>query len=526
MSVHLELTPKILDRLRFDTQIDERGGATEPTPADVREWVVRDTGVRGLLLRLTPRTTTWYVQRKVAGMPMRRAIGHWWSADDGYRRLNLLEARKRARVWLGLMEQGLDPLVEKKKRQRAAAAERQRDTLTLSSAFDDYVEKKERKAKASTTVDRLKVPRWMSRAPIWHMPLHEIQEQHVEASFGPMLNALLKGTARPSWGPKSLSAGTLTKCFAYTAAAYKRAAPAAGLPAGTGIGPFARWRSDQPWPKSEPRTTYLKVESKDGVAWLKQLLALHLRAHNPAVLRERANPRGDDVKPHTSVLLDYYLCLLLWGSRRNETALLKWDTVDFERAFVTFPGSTTKTGKTGVVPLTPWARQILTQRRKTNELWRPGSESSWVFPSRQHGKALANARSVIKDLKETTGTWITPHDLRRTLATKLGKNIRIEEVGRLALVGAALNHATGSSVTADYIQEKAETLRVHHEQWEDHLRTLLALPSLLPKARTKKKTATALLKELEGDPETARALFEALKKKMLPLDRQKVRLKG
>ena len=137
-----------------------------------------------------------------------------------------------------------------------------------------------------------------------------------------------------------------------------------------------------------------------------------------------------------------------------------------------------------------------------------------MFPSRQHGKALANARSVIVELKATTGTWITAHDLSRTLATKLGKKIRLEEVGRLALVGAALNHASGSSVTADYIQEKADALRPHHEQWEDHLRTLLALPSSLPKTRTAKTSEASLLKELRNDEALARRVLDALKKQL------------
>ena len=55
---------------------------------------------------------------------------------------------------------------------------------------------------------------------------------------------------------------------------------------------------------------------------------LELSHHAPAVLRDRSDARGDGIKPHASVLLDYYLCLLLWCSRRNETALLKWDTIE------------------------------------------------------------------------------------------------------------------------------------------------------------------------------------------------------
>lgn len=510
MSLHLELTPKILAQLSFEESLDEKGRPAGKTPPGTREWMVRDTGVRGLLLRLTPRTTTWYVQRKVAGMPMRRAMGHWWSADEGYRRLTLTDARKRARIWLGLMEQGLDPLVEKKKRQRAAKAERQRDGLTLQAAYVDYVEGKSRRDKPSTNIDRGKVSKWMEGAPLWTMAIHDITDDDVEATFGPLLRVVLEGKRRPKWGPKSISAGTVSKLYAYCSAAYARAAQKVGIPAGRGVGPFARWRADQPWPKAVARTTYLPTGTDEGKTWLRGLVDLQARAHDTSILDSRPDPRSRDLKPHVSVLADYFMCVLLWGTRSSETAKLQWADIDFDRGYVLFPAAITKSRRAGIVPLTPWAKEILLARKAANERWRPEDTTTWVFPSRQHGKPLSNARSVLLALKRETGLWITAHDLRRTMATDLSKaKVGVEELGRLLVVGAALNHSRGaagssaSPVTSDYIQEHADLLRPHVEARELALRELAGLPAHGGRSNSEGDAEAveveALLRRMESD---------------------------
>lgn len=523
-SVHLDLTPKILAALRFDTLLDAQGRPAGPTPASVKEWVVRDKGVRGLLLRLTPRTTTWYVQRKVAGAPMRRAMGHWWSADEGYRRLSLTDARSRGRIWLGLMEQGVDPLVEKKKRERAAKSERERDGLTLKVAFEQYVEARAKKGRPSTTTDRKKVSKWMAGSPVWSLPLHDINDTVVEANFGPLLRVVLNGSPRPAWGPKSVSVSTVTKLFAYCSAAYSRAAAKVGLPSGRGVGPFAAWRAEQPWPAPVRRERYLQTATASGQSWLQQLFELRDRAHVPAVLQGRPDPRSKDLKPHTSVLLDFFLCVLLWGSRKEETTQLRWENIDFDRNLVLFPAAVTKSGKTGVVPLTPWGREILVARQSANEIWRPDG-CPWVFPSRQHGKPMTNPRSVLLALQKHTGLWITAHDLRRTLATDLGQvRVSVQDLGRLLIVGAALNHsrgatgATPSNATAGYIQEQAEILRPTYQTRENRLRALVGLPALGSDTASESGSGDGMdldkvLELIETDDRAAEQLLQALLKR-------------
>jgi integrase len=67
-------------------------------------------------------------------------------------------------------------------------------------------------------------------------------------------------------------------------------------------------------------------------------------------------PRQHGLKPHTSVLLDYFmllLLLLLCGTRRTETARSRWSDIRLEDDMVMLAAETTKSGKMAAVPLGP-----------------------------------------------------------------------------------------------------------------------------------------------------------------------------
>jgi integrase len=64
-------------------------------------------------------------------------------------------------------------------------------------------------------------------------------------------------------------------------------------------------------------------------------------------------PRQPGLKPHTSVLVDYFVLLLLCGTRRTETARLRWSDIRFEDDMVMLAAETTKSGKMAAVPLGP-----------------------------------------------------------------------------------------------------------------------------------------------------------------------------
>lgn len=59
------------------------------------------------------------------------------------------------------------------------------------------------------------------------------------------------------------------------------------------------------------------------------------------------------------------------------------------------------------------AKNNLWACKAANRRWPPYSEQVWVFPSRQHGKPIAEPRSILETHREEMGLWITAHDLRR-----------------------------------------------------------------------------------------------------------------
>ena len=60
--------------------------------------------------------------------------------------LTLVEARKRASIWLGLMAQGIDPLRTKKDHQKDNALAKERAELTMRIAMRRLIEQTSRKA--------------------------------------------------------------------------------------------------------------------------------------------------------------------------------------------------------------------------------------------------------------------------------------------------------------------------------------------------------------------------------------------
>ena len=97
------------------------------------------------------------------------------------------------------------------------------------------------------------------------------------------------------------------------------------------------------------------------------------------------------------------------------------------------PAELTKTNRAHRVPLSPQALAVI-------EALRPLTGSTeWVFASRAEGKRLTWLSHSSARLREWSGLeHFTPHDLRRTAATWLGRSgVRPDTIDQL------LNHAAG-----------------------------------------------------------------------------------
>ena len=153
--------------------------------------------------------------------------------------------------------------------------------------------------------------------------------------------------------------------------------------------------------------------------------------------------------------------LMLTGQRFNEIAALRWDEVHDEQ--IVLPGERTKNGRTHIVPLSEPAKAILANFSRANRKHVFGRDDGG-FQGRSAAKAKLDER--ISGAGKPVANW-TPHDLRRTVAT------RMAELGvQPHIIEAVLNHVSGHKGgvagiynRATYDKEKREALNL----WAEHV---------------------------------------------------------
>jgi integrase len=176
---------------------------------------------------------------------------------------------------------------------------------------------------------------------------------------------------------------------------------------------------------------------------------------------------------------DVLRLLLLTAQRPGEVMGMRWDEIDFEESLWSIPAWRTKPRRATVVPISAQAMRIIQRRRDEIEKVRtkrqhkgdPAPLTAFVFPNRHLAKydkepIKMTRKMVERVINKVSIERFTPHDLRRTCATNLGKM----EVPGL-VIDLILNHAPkGVTNTTynryDYLKERREALdrwglRVH-----------------------------------------------------------------
>jgi integrase len=383
--------------------------AAATCPADKSELIIPDAAQPGLAVRVYPTgRKAFVIQYRVGGG---RAARQRRLALGDVNKISLAAARKVAKQKLGAVAGGADP-----------SGERKRERARLEPSLDAY----ETDLKRRHVVQRKQVMSLLRREmarPLGNAELDRLTR-----------NDLVERIAAVEASGRSGTAQELRKV----------AAVFLGWCADTGriaASPLAGWRRQ--------RRTRMQRINRPGRA---------LEDRELPLLWQAAAKEGWPFGP-------YLQMLLLLGQRRTETALMQWADLDLKAGEWRIPAAATKSGRLHRVPLPPQAVAILSILPRE-------ARSAYVFPGR-HGAALSGWSKRLPPVYERTGAagmahW-TPHDLRRTMRTGLGR-LGVDRV----IAELLLNHAISDELTAIY--DRAEYWQQRTEaaaRWADHVTGLV-----------------------------------------------------
>jgi integrase len=327
--------------------------------------------------------------------------------------LNADKAREAARDILAKVQLGGDPQTEK-------AETRARAAVTLDAVAKSYLEehaKPKLKPRSYEEVERHLTHHW---APLGELPLHQIKRATVASRLNEI--ARERGPFASNRARASLSA-------------------------------LFSWAMGEGLAETNPVVGTNKAAeevSRDHVLKDQELAAIWKAC------------RDDD---HGRIIR----LLLLTGQRREEVGALGWDEINEASALWTIPRERTKNGLPQDVPLSDAALDVLRGAPHRDGRALIFGEGAGGFQGWSKAKAKLDKRIAEAGVK--VRPWRL-HDLRRTVATRLG------ELGTLPhVIEAVLNHVSGHKAgvagvynRAVYAKEKREAL----DRWAAHVAALVA----------------------------------------------------
>jgi len=176
--------------------------------------------------------------------------------------------------------------------------------------------------------------------------------------------------------------------------------------------------------------------------------------HNPCHGIERPSPehRRERVLTDSEIKavwqsLDYeapcmagmFKLRLLTAQRGGEISRLRWQDLDTDVGWWTIPPEFSKNGMAHRVPLSTPAMEIIEGMREAS------GDGQWVFPSRTRTSPCTVIWKSVDRIRTHSGVDFVPHDLRRTVASRMTGDLGINRL----VVSKILNHAE-PGVTATY----------------------------------------------------------------------------
>lgn len=385
----------------------------------------RDSDLTGFALRVTS-VKTYIAEKKMPdGVPCRVTIGQ-------HGLYTTTQAREKAREYILLMAQGINPNHEKKKFADSAKADRQasRSAPTLDEAYQAY--KKERTLKPRTlTAYNMCVDDYFKDWKDTRLPdinKKMVQDRHAELT-------------ERSPAQANLSMKFLRALFNFSFEHYLNNDDE---PIITVENPVKTLAKKKAWNKIKRRKTYIRSDQNSD--W----------AHAVATTKWVGH-QNDNMHAYTNQ--DYMFLLALTGFRRDEAEKAEWDKVDLKYGTITVVD--TKNGEDLTLPMGEVLWHIMRERKK-----RAGN-SVYVFPDRTGRSHINNRRYAREQVAEQSGISFTYHDLRRTFGS-VANSLAIGKYTIKRLINHT-NEDDAFDVTDGYVQVSFADMRKAMNMIEDVL---------------------------------------------------------
>lgn len=362
-----------------------------------------DPELKGFGVKVNRTSKRYIADTKVNGSTVRADLGE-------HRVISAEEARKKARVALGKMHDGINPNAE-----RRAKREKGRALREICEEYLHYKPIGERTKRDYLYHMGRTVVELMDR------PFLQIRREEIEKLYKKKSQA----TDSPA---QANQAFRFVRAVFQFAKRYRDAEGHAMLPEN----PVDVLSENRLWLKVAKRTRYIKTNQ--------------LRAVWEALWQLK----NDKLSHDRETIRDLILVLLFTGLRFSEAQKLKWSDLDFAAKTLTL-----EVTKNHLPHILPWSDYLgdLFQRRYSER-----GRSKWVFPSTRLGgnQPIVEPDKQLEHIVSNSGVKFTAHDLRRTFTTAANRSIPSNH--NVYLIKRLVNHKV-ADVTGDYIQYELEEIR-------------------------------------------------------------------
>lgn len=174
------------------------------------------------------------------------------------------------------------------------------------------------------------------------------------------------------------------------------------------------------------------------------------------------------LKAGESAVYLYVLFMLAYGTRKTETALMRWDWLDTDLAqpCIVFPADITKTAVELTLPLSDFILELLAEHQAQQQS--NGYQGHYIFPSSRTQGPISKYMAHKWVLSISHKHW-SAHDLR-----KLFTNSLLERGIDSKIVNKLLNHAL-SKIDKIYMSEDLPIRKTHAiNLWHSELKKFIA----------------------------------------------------